>query len=120
MKRGFHCGEVQLLCLLHHLNPANPPHPFIQIFDFPPLNQKFQNNYTMSVNGASTSKAPENFQPPQQPPQQHLINVQPARPNELQPKYAQQIEHDDDNPDAHGWYAGFSKSCEAGYAWISS
>jgi hypothetical protein len=59
----------------------------------------------MSVNGASNSKAPE-----PQSPRQHMINVQPARMNELQPKYAQHIQHDDDNPDAHGWYAGFSKS----------
>jgi hypothetical protein len=41
-----------------------------------------------------------------------LINVQPARLNDLQPKYAQRIQHDDDNPDLHGWYAGFGKSCK--------
>ena len=38
-----------------------------------------------------------------------LINVQPARMGDLQPKYAARIQHDDDNPDAHGWYAGMSK-----------
>jgi hypothetical protein len=30
--------------------------------------------------------------------------------SDLQPKYAQRINHDDDNPDAHGWYAGLSES----------
>lgn len=34
-----------------------------------------------------------------------LVQVQPARVEDLQPRYAQQIKHDDDNPDAHGWYA---------------
>ncbi|KUL91796.1 hypothetical protein ZTR_01138 [Talaromyces verruculosus] len=34
-----------------------------------------------------------------------LVHVQPARVEDLQPRYAQQIKHDDDNPDAHGWYA---------------
>jgi hypothetical protein len=58
----------------------------------------------MSTNGASASKAPENPRVPQ-----HLVNVQPARMGDLQPKYAARIEHDDDNPDAHGWYAGMSK-----------
>ena len=38
----------------------------------------------------------------------NLVNVQPARLEDLQPKYAQQIQHSEDNPDAHGWYAGFS------------
>lgn len=60
----------------------------------------------MSANGTSNGKAPA-----EQPhiPQDRLINVQPARPDDLQPKYAAKIDHDDDNPDAHGWYAGFSK-----------
>ncbi|KAB8230451.1 slipin family protein [Aspergillus alliaceus] len=35
-----------------------------------------------------------------------LVNVQPARLADLQPKYAQRIEHDAENPEAHGWYAG--------------
>lgn len=58
----------------------------------------------MSANGTSNGKAPA--EEPRNT--QHLINVQPARPNELQPKYAQRIQHDDDNPDAHGWYAAMS------------
>jgi hypothetical protein len=37
------------------------------------------------------------------------IAVQPARLTDLQPSYAQQIQHDADNPDAHGWYASMSK-----------
>ena len=36
-----------------------------------------------------------------------LVNVQPPRPADLQPRYAQQIEHDAENPAAHGWYASF-------------
>ena len=38
-----------------------------------------------------------------------LVHVQPARLDDLQPRYAQQVQHDTDNPAAHGWYAGFSK-----------
>ncbi|EAW09898.1 slipin family protein [Aspergillus clavatus NRRL 1] len=33
------------------------------------------------------------------------VSVQPARLADLQPRYAQQIQHDADNPEAHGWYA---------------
>ncbi|CAG8296142.1 unnamed protein product [Penicillium olsonii] len=61
----------------------------------------------MSVHGTSNGKAPAEEPQLSQP---HLINVQPARPDELQPKYAQKIQHDDDNPDAHGWYAGLIHS----------
>lgn len=35
------------------------------------------------------------------------IKVEPARVEDLQPSYAQQIQHNSDNPDAHGWYSGF-------------
>ncbi|GMF69204.1 unnamed protein product [Aspergillus oryzae] len=35
-----------------------------------------------------------------------LVSVQPARLADLQPKYAQKLEHDAENPEAHGWYAG--------------
>lgn len=42
-------------------------------------------------------------------PASSLVQVQPARVEDLQPRYAQQIKHDDDNPDAHGWYASMSK-----------
>lgn len=38
-----------------------------------------------------------------------LVSVQPARLADLQPKYAQKLEHDAENPEAHGWYAGLSK-----------
>jgi hypothetical protein len=37
------------------------------------------------------------------------VNVQPARLGDLQPRYAATIQHDDDNPDAHSWYAQLSK-----------
>ena len=61
----------------------------------------------MSVNNASNSKAPAGDAEIRQ---KRLINVQPLRPNELQPKYAQRIQHDLNDPDAHGWFAGLSKS----------
>lgn len=38
-----------------------------------------------------------------------LVQVQPARREDLQPRYAQQIAHDDENPAAHSWYASMSK-----------
>ncbi|KAJ5519629.1 hypothetical protein N7463_000082 [Penicillium fimorum] len=60
----------------------------------------------MSVNGASTSKAPAVDRGVHQP----LVDVQPFRMSDLQPKYAHRINHDDDNPDAHGWYAGLIHS----------
>lgn len=59
----------------------------------------------MSENGASTSKAPVNNRGIDHP----LVDVQPFRMSDLQPKYAHQINHADDNPDAHGWYAGLSE-----------
>jgi len=34
-----------------------------------------------------------------------LVQVQPARVEDLQPHYAQQIQHEEDNAAAHGWYA---------------
>ncbi|PWY80386.1 hypothetical protein BO94DRAFT_537257 [Aspergillus sclerotioniger CBS 115572] len=52
-------------------------------------------------------KAPVHHQPTESAREAGLVNVQPARPGDLQPKYAQQIQHGDDNPDAHGWYASF-------------
>ncbi|KAL4980772.1 hypothetical protein BDW66DRAFT_156489 [Aspergillus desertorum] len=36
-----------------------------------------------------------------------LVEVQPPRLSDLQPRYASTIEHDDSNPEAHGWYASF-------------
>lgn len=62
----------------------------------------------MSVNGASTGKASVH-EPTVARPMQGLVNVQPARLSDLQPRYAATIQHDDDNPDAHGWYAQLSK-----------
>lgn len=38
-----------------------------------------------------------------------VVKVQPARLEDLQPTYAQQIQHSEENPAAHGWYAGMSK-----------
>lgn len=55
------------------------------------------------VNG----KAPD--QPSGSQPPAGLVNVQPARLSDLQPKYAQQINHEGDDSAAHGWYASFSK-----------
>jgi hypothetical protein len=48
-------------------------------------------------------------QPPIQQLPSSLVLVQPARAEDLQPSYAQQIKHNQDNPDAHSWYASFSK-----------
>jgi hypothetical protein len=39
-----------------------------------------------------------------------LVEVQPPRLSDLQPRYASTIQHDDSNPEAHGWYASFSMS----------
>jgi hypothetical protein len=61
----------------------------------------------MSVNGGSTGKA--SVHGPSSSRHQGLVNVQPARLGDLQPRYAARIQHDDDNPDAHGWYAQMSK-----------
>lgn len=61
----------------------------------------------MSVNGGSTSKAPVD-EPERHQPTGGLVKVQPARLADLQPRYASTIQHDEDNPDAHSWYAGFS------------
>ncbi|OJJ44351.1 hypothetical protein ASPZODRAFT_135163 [Penicilliopsis zonata CBS 506.65] len=36
-----------------------------------------------------------------------LVNVQPARINDLQPRYATTIKHDSESPDAHSWYSSF-------------
>ncbi|KAJ9217426.1 hypothetical protein DTO166G4_1057 [Paecilomyces variotii] len=35
-----------------------------------------------------------------------VVKVQPARLDDLQPRYAQRIQHSEENPEAHGWYAG--------------
>lgn len=39
--------------------------------------------------------------------QNGLVHVQPARLEDLQPRYASQVQHSSDDPAAHGWYAGF-------------
>jgi hypothetical protein len=63
----------------------------------------------MSAEASSgiNGKAPVNHRP------EGLVNVQPPRLSDLQPKYASVIEHDESNPEAHGWYASFSKL----YSW---
>lgn len=53
------------------------------------------------VNG----KAPAH---PHRSPDHPLVEVQPPRLSDLQPKYASVIQHDDSSPEAHGWYASFS------------
>lgn len=57
-----------------------------------------------------------NGKAPVQEPQQHtrqsnrgLVKVQPARLDDLQPRYASTIQHEQENSDAHGWYARMSK-----------
>lgn len=65
----------------------------------------------MSLNGATSNrKTPDHERDAHQAyHERRLVNVQPARLDDLQPKYAQTINHDDDNPDVHGWYASCSK-----------
>jgi hypothetical protein len=64
----------------------------------------------MSVNGASsTGKASVHAPAAPRHTGGGLVNVQPARLADLQPRYASTINHDNDNPDAHGWYAQLSK-----------
>ncbi|RMJ25910.1 Stomatin family [Aspergillus sp. HF37] len=54
----------------------------------------------------TNSKAPAS-QPARAPNTQgHFVKVQPASVADLQPRYAQQIDHEDDQSDAHGWYGG--------------
>lgn len=62
----------------------------------------------MSVNGASTSKAPVNEPQHDHHPGRGLVKVQPARLEDLQPRYASTIQHDQENPEAHGWYSKLS------------
>jgi len=65
----------------------------------------------MSINGTTASgKTPVHERDDRQPyHERRLVNVQPARVDDLQPKYAQTIQHDEENPEAHGWYASCSK-----------
>ncbi|RAO64850.1 uncharacterized protein BHQ10_000862 [Talaromyces amestolkiae] len=61
-----------------------------------------------SISASTNGHTNGNGKAPQTPgnvPATSLVQVQPARVEDLQPRYAQQIKHDDDNPDAHGWYA---------------
>ncbi|KAL4809970.1 hypothetical protein BDV18DRAFT_130004 [Aspergillus unguis] len=39
-----------------------------------------------------------------------LVDVQPPRLSDLQPKYASAIQYDESSPEAHGWYASFKHS----------
>ncbi|CAI7677472.1 hypothetical protein N7533_006663 [Penicillium manginii] len=59
----------------------------------------------MSTNGASTGKAPIQHPESSRHDERGLVKVQPARLQDLQPKYASKIDHDEDNPEAHGWYS---------------
>lgn len=62
----------------------------------------------MSTNGASTGKAPIQHPESSRHDERGLVKVQPARLQDLQPKYASKIDHDEDNPEAHGWYSKLS------------
>lgn len=63
----------------------------------------------MSAEPHSTANGKAPARPAQQS-NSGIVNVQPARLDDLQPKYAQRIQHEEDNSAAHGWYAGLSKS----------
>lgn len=72
----------------------------------------------MSINGASTSKAPVNEpENPHRPERHGLVKVQPARLEDLQPRYASTIKHDQENPEAHGWYAKLSTYSDTDLSW---
>lgn len=55
----------------------------------------------VSANGKAPAISPDHRS------RRDLVQVQPARLEDLQPKYAQTITHDHENPDAHSWYASF-------------
>lgn len=59
-------------------------------------------------NGKAPDQVPDQV-PTRTPRERPLVNVQPARLADLQPRYAAQIDHQDDNPDAHGWYSSLSE-----------
>ncbi|KAL4931113.1 slipin family protein [Aspergillus undulatus] len=59
---------------------------------------------------AEPSTVPVNGKAPAHHPAHGLVDVQPPRLSDLQPKYASVIQHDGNNPDAHGWYASFKHS----------
>lgn len=60
-------------------------------------------------NGKAPDQAHDQASTPTPTRDRPLVNVQPARMADLQPKYAAQIDHQDDNPDAHSWYASLSE-----------
>jgi hypothetical protein len=70
----------------------------------------------MSVNGASTSKAPVNQSEDRAGHHRGLVKVQPARLEDLQPRYASTIQHEEENSEAHGWYARLSTYIESDMA----
>ncbi|KAL4944487.1 hypothetical protein BDV06DRAFT_187165 [Aspergillus oleicola] len=59
---------------------------------------------------AEPSNLPVNGKAPANNPGHGLVDVQPPRLSDLQPRYASVIRHDDSNPEAHGWYASFKHS----------
>jgi hypothetical protein len=62
----------------------------------------------MSAEPSTSHHTGVNGKAPLSNPAGGLVNVQPPRLSDLQPKYASVIQHDDNNPEAHGWYASFS------------
>ncbi|KAL4862541.1 hypothetical protein BDV12DRAFT_178663 [Aspergillus spectabilis] len=61
----------------------------------------------MSAEPSTSHNTGVNGKAPLSNPAGGLVNVQPPRLSDLQPKYASVIQHDDNNPEAHGWYASF-------------
>lgn len=65
-----------------------------------------------SSDPVKTTLPPTNGKAPARDPsmiQDRIVQVQPARIEDLQPSYAQKIQHAEDNPEAHGWYASLSE-----------
>ena len=73
------------------------------------------NTFTDPSEDASSTLKPGRSSPPQKPSRAAggaattnsgpLVVVQPPQRGDLQPSYAQQIQHDDTNPSNNGWYA---------------
>lgn len=77
----------------------------------PPQYQSAENGRAVSADGKApatsspTAPAPATGFRPSGGGGDGPVMVQPARMEDLQPKYASTLEHDDNNPTAHGWYA---------------
>lgn len=63
--------------------------------------------HPVDLNGKSPARTPERRL--KNVGNEMLVKVQPARVEDLQPKYAQQLRHEGDDTASHGWYSSFSE-----------